>query len=165
MICPKAIIDVGLTYEGVFFFKYIKRKGTKAVTHNTCWSALKYKVIEKYDERFDDEEAKMKSEQHIARLRNWLEPEVEIKDKFGRDITPTKDYPDAILIENTKDLVNRKWQIIKNFISKDENDFKDIKTETLTLTGFFNKCLASDKNSFDRMIVEDFIKTYPKEDW
>lgn len=165
VLCPKAISQVTTNYEGAFLFHYLKKKKTKAVVTNECWSALKYRIKKKYDERFDTEIAESKTKKHVAELRGWLVPENEIKDKFGRDMIPAIDYSIDVLLSKTKDLIIRKWAVITYFICFEISDYSNIKTTPRTIEKFFHFCLAPDSNSEEkRLIAEEFVKMYPQTD-
>ena len=166
VICPKAISKINSSYEGAFFFYFLRQTKRKAIIPNKCWSALKYRIREKYIERYDDENVAIeKSDEHIAKLRCWLQPEIEIKDKYGRDIIPFKDYENSKLIEETKDLVARKWAIIRHFISDNGELFEGAQIDTETIDSFFQSALEKDEGHQYRIIAEKFVAAYPQGSW
>lgn len=164
VICPKVVSKVeNSTYHGLFLKYYLKRRNMKAIMPNEAWGALKFRIHLLYSERFDEEIAKEKAQENVATLREWLSPENEILNRFGKDIIKGADCSYSMLTEITKNLVDRKWAVIKFFISEDDGAFSGMKVQPITLFDFFNECLKSDVHSIDRIIVQDFVKNYP--DW
>lgn len=162
VLCPKAVLKIlSGTYYGSFVFRFLKKMNFKAVIPNECWEALKFRLKEKYNQRFDQEEATKKADSDIARIRSWLEPENPLLDKYGRDILPSKNHDNQVLIDKTIDLVNRKWQIINYFIGEENHSFEETKIKPKNVDDFLNFCLEANAGTTLRIIAEEFIKLYP----
>ncbi len=166
VVCPKSIplINSG-TYFGSFVFHFLRKNQIKAVVPNECWMSFKFRVRKKFSERFSGTNVTTKTEEYLAKVRGWLRPESPLLDKFGRDIMPTADFDDQILIDKTRHLVDRKWQIINYFIAQKKDEFEDAKITPKSIEEFFPFCLSKPKDSNARIIAEDFASSYSKEDW
>ncbi|MBS3135324.1 hypothetical protein J4401_00010 [Candidatus Woesearchaeota archaeon] len=136
VLCHKAVSGRGSLFEHSFLMNFLITNNKKAVVANEVWDAFRFRVNKMASGN------KEYAEKYIVHFRGKIEPEVCRLNNDYQENEP-QDYSDEILVEKTKDLVDRKWADIEDFITQEPDKYTGLRKTPKTLKRFYLDCLNS----------------------